>query len=236
MGGKGRALSANISQELRDALDAEAERTGRSISQITERWLDAASKGNAAYVDLLGGEVALAAAVEKLVKIARAVYRNDDVEPDLRHIALLAAWRASLPLVVPREAVGAVDVELATRQRRVEESRIRALEVIEAAPENDPVRLRLHEPMEPRAGGPSLYDRIMDAERNFDITSELKELLAAGETAQTEAKAALVDQSELLNLVRGRRSRMEEAERIGEDVAVAHKVFRRFPGLEAASE
>ena len=51
--GKGAVLTTRITAETRAALEAEAERTGRSISQVTEIWLEEARQGRARFEDLV---------------------------------------------------------------------------------------------------------------------------------------------------------------------------------------
>jgi hypothetical protein len=98
-GGKGRVLSANISQETRDWLEIEAERTGRSLSQIAERWLDEARKGNTTVEHLMGG-YGLVPVMMKLGEIARAV-EDSGLEPEFRRDAIIAAWSHALDLLLP---------------------------------------------------------------------------------------------------------------------------------------
>jgi hypothetical protein len=67
MGGKGSTLNARISGEMRDALDAEAERTGQSVSEIAARWLArgrALGRTGAGVEDLLKMIVAFANSIE----------------------------------------------------------------------------------------------------------------------------------------------------------------------------
>lgn len=53
--GKGHTLTTRITAETREALEAEAERTGRSISQVAEIWIEDGRKGALAQVEALGG-------------------------------------------------------------------------------------------------------------------------------------------------------------------------------------
>lgn len=98
--GKGATLATRITAETRQALDEEASRTGRSISQVVEIWLDEARRGRAQLHELLRGHTA-AAAIETLVEIARTIH-TQVANRDLAMIALRAAWIKAVPELLPR--------------------------------------------------------------------------------------------------------------------------------------
>lgn len=95
--GLGALLSARISHEVKAALEAEADRTGRSISQIAERWLDEARNAHANVESLLGGEFT-ATAIQQLLRVARVI---EAAAPDLpfKHQAIVEGWKSTLTLL-----------------------------------------------------------------------------------------------------------------------------------------
>ena len=109
--GKTATLATRITAETRAAIEAEAERTGRSISQVTEIWLDEARKGRAAVDQLLGGPM-VASAVRRLIEVAQAL---QTAAPDLefKERALAAAWRAELLFMPLRSAPTASYIAMA---------------------------------------------------------------------------------------------------------------------------
>lgn len=87
-GGKGSQLSANITEELRAALEAEAERTGRSLSQVAELWMEL---GRARAIEQRALETNLAAH-EDLVR------RYETLAQALRECGLTQDWAPNVPL------------------------------------------------------------------------------------------------------------------------------------------
>ncbi len=208
--GKGATFTTRITAATRDALADEAERTGRSVSQVAEIWLDEARNGRAQYHQLLGGTPELAAGIEKLVEIARAV---DHLFPekDLAHFALRAAWGAALGAVVPRPSLtadGLKEAEADYRQTlEAWEACQAVLNAIEHAGEDDKVFRRAREPL--RSSGGVLADTIVaenlasllvyNSRNAFtvgvppgpQVSEALKQLRAAGDTAKSEIATAI---------------------------------------------
>ena len=116
---KGQQLTARITQELRDALEVEAERSECSISQVVEYWLEQARTGQAtAEAQLGGGDVAPA-----LRAMARAameiIERYGSPSQDRRaHAAILGAWSSIARSVLPAPSPDAEELELAAEVRR----------------------------------------------------------------------------------------------------------------------
>ncbi len=92
--GKGRILSANISQQSRSLLEAEAQRTGSSVSQVVDRWIKAAGEGQATWEERLGPDVRLQAATLTLVEIAYAIKKAVPNERQA-YFVTAAAWAAA---------------------------------------------------------------------------------------------------------------------------------------------
>jgi hypothetical protein len=70
--GKGSAILARVTQELRQAIDAEAERTGRSISQVVELWLEQAR----ALGDPGAAGTAVADALQSMLRAVHEIRRT----------------------------------------------------------------------------------------------------------------------------------------------------------------
>ncbi len=209
-GGKGRVLTINVSDDLRKFIETEAAVSGRSMSQVAERMMDESRKGRAEYLQLIGGRAELGAAVEKLVQIARAV-EGLVPEPDLADMALRAAWREAVGVVIPRRSLSS------DRLKQVEAAYAKTLEawnacqgVLDAlnrAGEGDPVYQRALGPLGASGdllGGPPVVDRLATAlvynSRNAftagvppgqQVCAALEELKAAGDTAGPEIDLAL---------------------------------------------
>ena len=220
--GLGSVLSARISVEVRAALEAEADRTGRSISQVAERWLDDARKGQAEYRAMLGG-TQLASTIEKLVDIAKDVDRL--VAPEFRNVALHVAWLAALPYIIPHDAVSDDDFARATQYSRLVAACETARLAIQAAPETDPVRARLMAPADLETDGPSLLAHMLDAEEQVepDLSPYLRKLLHSGDTAGEEIRAAMGEQAAFDQMNDARDQRKRDAARVGREVAIAHR-------------
>jgi hypothetical protein len=94
-GGKGFTMTARITGETRAALEAEAERTGRTIGQVAELWLEIA-RG----LDARGG---VADAVRNLVRYAKALegYGLDPDKDSGARETLLTGWAHLLPSALP---------------------------------------------------------------------------------------------------------------------------------------
>jgi hypothetical protein len=220
MGGKGRALSANISNEVRMALEKEAAEHGRSMSHVAERWLDEARKGQASYHALLGG-TQLAAGVEKLIALTRDV--ESRTTPDVRHEALVAAWTKALPWVIPRSTVGDFAIILQTRWQSLCDACDALTSAIDKAPANDPVRLRLDLPVNPKLGGPTIRTVILRVYGGeWQIAPELDLLKAAGSTAAAEISAVNLAITSIEIAIEENEKRLSEARNLGRAIAAAH--------------
>lgn len=80
-------LQARITEELRGALEAEAERTGRSLSQVAELWMEL---GRARAIEQRALETNLAAH-EDLVR------RYETLAQALRECGLTQGWAPNAP-------------------------------------------------------------------------------------------------------------------------------------------
>ena len=218
--GKGHVLTTRITAETRAALEAEAERTGRSISQVAEIWLDDARNGRADLRGLLGG-TQLAASIERLVQIAKDVQAV--TKPDVWHSALLAAWTSALPSVVPYEGRGVSPIKIQAQSRNVWEACQAMLAVIDTAPADDPVRVKLYAPAGADGGG-SILAHILRAELHghWDLGPALHRLAEAGPTARAEIQQAIMADLLLEIMMDERRAQRAEAERAGRDIAAAN--------------
>lgn len=117
-GGKGYQLGARITQELREALDAEASRTGRSLSQVVELWLEDARKGRASAEEQMGGrEVApVFRAMSAAAQEIEAMYGPPSA--DWRaHAAMLGAWSAIARTLLPKPGPDAKELELSIKSK-----------------------------------------------------------------------------------------------------------------------
>ena len=199
VGGKGRVITINVSLEMREALEAEAERTGRPMSQIAERWMEDARRGRAQYDQLLGGDIAIASAVENLVRIARTVKA---VVTDERFTseALLVAWRTALPRLTPAAPITPETIKIALQADEVWEACDAVREAITAAGPSDPVYQRANETLygQGLVGTTPLFERLAIALTRSDdnlpsayVVAALAELRAAGPTARAEIDQAL---------------------------------------------
>ena len=240
--GKGSAVLIRVTQGTRTALEDEAERTGRSLSQTAEIWLDAASKGNAEYHALLGG-TQLAAAIEKLVQIARtvaaaerAVAAADRIEPDMRHTALLAAWRQALPAVMPQETVGALELEYKAQKSRAWDAYEAMLSVIDEAPDSDPVRSLFYSRPDPQGGGVGAVGRVLMARDGWVRVGDLRKLQGVGGSAEAEIKAAIEEQEKVVALGEKWSSLRLDAERVGRAIAAAYLAGPSTAYPDAAAE
>ena len=72
---KSASFTARISQEIRDAMTAEAARTGRSIADVAEMWLEEARKGRATAEEVLGGGSA-SRALSDMSQFAKLIERE----------------------------------------------------------------------------------------------------------------------------------------------------------------
>jgi hypothetical protein len=198
--GKGSAVLIRVTQETRAALEAEADRTGRSLSQTAEIWLDAASKGQAEYMQRMGGSAEMAAAQETLASIKQAI---DAAYPasEMARYALKEAWTTILPYIIPRGPPSPQAIARAIVEQEAWRACGQVLEALEAAGPGDPVydraRLPLISETTLQSEPEDLEKRLADAltaENQFGTRHAklaLIELRAAGETAREEIDAAL---------------------------------------------
>lgn len=100
--GKGATMATRITAETRAALEAEAERTGRSLSQVAEMWLEEARQGRATVEQMLGG-LQVADAVRAMIALANRIQTNfgDPTQHLPAREALVAGWAALVPMAVP---------------------------------------------------------------------------------------------------------------------------------------
>ena len=143
--GKGAVLTTRITAETRAALEAEAERTGRSISQVTEIWLEEARQGRARFEDLVGG-VGLAATIERLVAIDRIV-REKVSDTEFARTATIEAWANALPWIFPQPAASPQLMDLALMAGALTDACKAVIAVLEASPDADPVKVRAAQPV-----------------------------------------------------------------------------------------
>jgi hypothetical protein len=94
--GKDATLATRITAATRQALDEEAARSGLSLSQVVELWLDEARenrrKNQGAPADVI-------TAAGKLVALGAAIHRNID-DKRLAHYVLVEAWLKAVPIVL----------------------------------------------------------------------------------------------------------------------------------------
>jgi hypothetical protein len=90
---KSASFTARISQEIRDAMTEEAARTGRSIADVAEMWLEDARRGRASVEALLGGSKA-AGALKQMASLAVLVERHvgDANANRAAQFALIEGW------------------------------------------------------------------------------------------------------------------------------------------------
>lgn len=92
-------LSARIRSETRRALDAAADRTGRSISQVADAWLTEAAASRASLESMLGGSVAVV--TKQMIEVTRRVQDEigDPLTSSAAYHALSAAFDALSDLI-----------------------------------------------------------------------------------------------------------------------------------------
>lgn len=137
--GKRSQVLIRVDQEVRDALEAEAERVGSSLSSIAERWI--ANGQNGDFVQRAGG-LAPAVALDRLAGVSTRVaevFGDPTADAHARRI-LLAAWqetlRSALPASTGRSALWSAVQE--AQQDIVDQCRA-LLQAVAALDEADPV-------------------------------------------------------------------------------------------------
>ena len=231
--GLGAILSARITDENRAALEAEADRTGRSISQIADRWLDDARKGRAQLHDMAGGDHAVAGAIQKLAEIARTVSENE-ADPELARVALLAAWRSAISDVVPPASVNPSGLATGMAAYAAWEACDPVWHCLLAADQNDPVAKRASLPPGQFAGAgteqikilgaPSLLYELMDQKGRYpgkQTVEALEQLRSAGMTARAEIDAALPVVRSFVETYDAKLKLHDSARRLGKAIAAA---------------
>jgi hypothetical protein len=122
---KSASFTARISQEIRDAMTEEAARTGRSIADVAEMWLEEARKGRATADEVLGGGSA-ARALGDMAKFARLVESElgSPAESVSARTAMLAGWREIAATALPQLLPSDDEIELAHLAKKLEERAI----------------------------------------------------------------------------------------------------------------
>jgi hypothetical protein len=134
-GGKGATVLARVTQELKDALVEESERTGQSISHIAEAWMWEAHQGRAGLVEKLGG-LEVASTVSALIGAANTIRHDFDVplSTEAGQRLLKTAWRRIIDSTLsPWPLMSAELIGVVLAKRRVTEAR----EALEAAGGDD---------------------------------------------------------------------------------------------------
>lgn len=90
---KSASFTARISQEIRDAMTSEAARTGRSIADVAEMWLEDARRGRASVDAQLGGSKA-ASVLRQMASLAVLVEKHvgDPDTSKAAQFALMEGW------------------------------------------------------------------------------------------------------------------------------------------------
>ncbi len=235
--GKGATLATRITAETRRALDAEAERTGRSVSQVVEIFLERAIAGST-YLDRLTSKPAMMAAVEKLVEIEAAV---DAAVPDkqMAFWALFAAWDRALFTIVPLPPVS-VNWE---RERQDTEAAWDAcyavLAALEEAGDTDPVFQRAMQPLRGSGGllgetevtsqlfrvllrpNPNNAFAVLGAPPDQRVIGALEQLRSGGTTAGPQIKTALALVRRCIERTANEHGKRAEAMSLGRSIATA---------------
>jgi hypothetical protein len=163
-GGKGSVMTARITSEMRDALEAEAARTGRTLAQVAELWMEQARSGHATVDDLLGlpgvGEI-----FRRMILFANALRAEgfDATTDSGARAALVSGWQGIIARAVPPARPSEPDLELAARRKGTMEAASNLLsalaETAKTDPENDIVRQML---VVPRQNALAAFSRGYD--------------------------------------------------------------------------
>lgn len=230
--GKGSVLQARITEETRQALEAEAARTGRSLSQAAEVWLDDARKGRAGLHDLLGG-LGVAEALIAMADFARTV----EAQPDLGHPgkdllardALLAGWAAMLPRLLPLTPDTNEGVQVKLNRDALENACRTALHALFALPEDHPA---LQAAFEPRDKGKVLANVLYQRATAFGHTAphSAGSLIAEVGLRDGAARMAVVDalDAELPQLMKVEGVPAAELEAVQDALAIYRVAFERY--------
>lgn len=210
--GKGATLATRITAATRAALDEEAGRSGRSVSQVAEIWLDEARNGRAALKDLVGG-YDMVPVFEKLGMIASAV-KVAVPDPQARRVALQSALALALTFVLP-QTPSPVFRQLEDDTERLKGLCATILEEIEAAGEGSAVYEAALRPVEEFMEGVpgSLLGRLRsgatvalivrsacETGARIDLKRALEKLSASGAGASVSEAISICDALERLTL------------------------------------
>ena len=235
--GKSSTLATRITPETRRALDEEAVRTGRSVSQVVEIWLDEAKKGRAEYLQRMGGSAARAAVFEKLLAIAQAI-DQEVADKELRTVALRSGLTRAISELFPERIIVKDRLAAWDRASKAWDACLRVLEALDGAEMTDPVRKRALEPlMEP---GGAVSSRLIDkrladvlkkpsavnpllgiGSPDQDVKVALDSLRSAGPTARAEIDLALKLVNDVISRETVAQARIRDAASIGESIADA---------------
>jgi hypothetical protein len=215
-GGKGRVLSANISQKSRDLLEAEAARTGFSISQIADRWLQAAGEGAATYEARLGGDAAMVAAHERLAEISRLIEAQIS-DKLVSRVALRRAWERAVPLILPRAPLEQSMIAEMAQWQAAWASCHRVLDVLDNLGPADPVHQRARKAEVKLGGQTSIAIRMRSSPNSLQqapdesVLRDLEALKEAGVSAGAEIDRAICLVRGCLAIQQSRHSQLDEA-------------------------
>jgi len=233
--GKGATLATRITLETREALDEEAARTGRSVSQVAEIWLDEARHGRAQYNQLLGGSARTAANIEALVQIAREVQSEFKDEESVA-IALRAGWLRAIFRLLPEPVIVKNWLKYLPLVTEAWEACHNVLVALDLAGETDPVYVRATQPLAAAGGlvtSRHIANRLADVLRmpdqfnaflsyrapDLDVKMALEALRAAGTTARPEIDVALALVGKLVASEGKARVKIAGATALGEVIA-----------------
>lgn len=134
---KSASFSARISQEIRDAMTTEAARTGRSIADVAEMWLEDARRGRASVDAQLGGSKA-ANTLRQMAALARLVYEEiGDFEQDkAARYALVQGWKKLIIENAPQSLPTKSELAVARAEAEVSRRILDAFIAIDQLDEN----------------------------------------------------------------------------------------------------
>jgi hypothetical protein len=136
----GALLSARISIETRQMLEAEANRTGRSISQIADTWLAQAASNHASVEEMVGGS-AVARSMQRLIALAKVI--KESVGDPASDPLAASAWQAGASVIIEnldRDSLSADEIKLATLKAKLSAASTRVLAALDGYPAADDIR------------------------------------------------------------------------------------------------
>lgn len=121
--GKSANLATRITPETREALEREAVRSGRSLSQVAELWLELARQGKASEEAMLGG-TAVAPTIRAMIELAKLVEQNlgDPSKDRGSRMAIVEGWRMIVERGVPFVPPGGSSTDLALKRYSVKKA------------------------------------------------------------------------------------------------------------------